>query len=78
MAKEITSAAVEALANLAMASASDRDHLNGQTKLIAGLTQKVATLSGKCVNNTTGIATLKAKLATKNDNKTRNRDQGKF
>ena len=78
MAKEITFAAVEDLANLVTASALDHERLNGQTKLIADLTQKVETLSGKLVNNATEIATLKVKLAMKHDNKTGNWDRGRF
>ena len=58
MVKEIILVAVEALSNLVTISASDsdRDRLNGKTKLIADLTQKVATLSGKLVDNVTEIS----------------------
>ena len=75
MAKEITLAVVEALANLETVSVSDRDRLDGHTKLIADLTQKVATLSRTLVDNATEISTLKAKLATKNEKKTGNQDR---
>ena len=77
MSKEIMSAAVEvdALANLATAPALEHNRLNGKTKIIANLTQKVATLSRTLVDNATDISTLKAKLATKNEKKTGNQDR---
>jgi hypothetical protein len=75
IAEETTAAAVEALANLATATASDRERLNNQTTLIADLTEKVASLSSTLVQKEKDISGLKTKLAAAQNNGGRNTDR---
>ena len=63
IAEETTATAVEALVNLATATASDRERLKNQTTLIADLTEKVASLSSTLVQKEKDISGLKTKLA---------------
>ena len=65
---------MEALVNIATATASDRDILNNQTTLIADLTEKVVLLSITLVHNERYIVGSKIKLAMAQHNKGRNTD----